>query len=273
MFFPQAIRMTFPEHYPDAVRDLMLPMVSIKLSAHDAQVLGGFNMTFRAAMTGPAANGYFSMGFLDTLESAMAQFPAGVMPRIGYCSWKAGTISNAPANGAKGVLAVMSRDDPRVGQAMVAHVVMAEPVVLHLRPWVKIHDWAEFRLFIKAGRVIGASQYLHHDTYPAISQNEPAILAALQTLAEALLPELHVDAVVADVFVEPQGKAFRATLIELNPFIPATDPCLFTWAKGGDFDGSFRFNRIPVAPDRTAAGAAAQAAALSSDGDYWIAGR
>ncbi|MGL4320992.1 MAG: hypothetical protein ACRCS3_09030 [Paracoccaceae bacterium] len=30
--------MTFPDHYPDAVRDLMLPMVSIKLSVHDAQV-------------------------------------------------------------------------------------------------------------------------------------------------------------------------------------------------------------------------------------------
>jgi D123 len=270
MFFPQAIRMTFPEHYPDAIRDLMLPMVSIKLSAQDAQVLGGFNMAFRAAMTGPAAEGYFSKGFLDTLESAMAQFPDGVMPRIGYCSWKAATISNVPANGAKGVLAVMSRDDPRVGRAMVAHVVMAEPVVLHLRPWVKIHDWAEFRMFIKGGRVIGASQYLHHETFPAISQNEAGILAALQALAEVLLPELHLDEVVADVFVEAQGKGFRATLIELNPFIAATDACLFTWSKGGDFDGSFRFNRIPVSADRAAAGAAAQAGAMSSEGDYWV---
>jgi len=273
MFFPQAIRMTFPEHYPGAIRDLMLPMVSIKLSAHDAQVLGGFSMVFRAAMSGPAAEGYFSKGFVDSLQSAMAQFPDGVMPRIGYCSWKAATISNVPANGAKGVLAVMSRDDPRVGQAMVAHVVMAEPVVLHLRPWVKIHDWAEFRMFIKVGRVIGASQYLHRETYPAISQNEPAILAALQALAEVLLPELHVDEVVADVFVEPQGKGFRATLIELNPFIPVTDACLFTWSKGGDFDGSFRFNRIAVSPDRAAAGAAAQAGAIAPDGDYWITGR
>jgi D123 len=272
MFFPQAIRQTFPEHYPDVIRDLMLPMVSIKLSAHDAQVLGGFSMAFRSNMQG-RADGYFSTGFLDTLDTVMAQFPEGVMPRIGYCSWKAGSISNAPAMGARGVLAVMSRDDPRVGQALVAHVVMAEPVMLHLRPWVKIHDWAEFRMFIKDGRVIGASQYMHRDTYPAISQNEPGILAALQAFASVLLADLHVDSVVADVFVEPQGKGFRATLIELNPFMPATDPCLFTWAKGGDFDGSFRFNRIRVTPDRAAAGAAAQASALASDGDYWVTGQ
>jgi D123 len=265
------MRLTFPEHYPDGIRDLMLPMVSIKLSDHDAQVLGGFSIAFRAAMTG-STDDYFSTGFLDTLDTVMAQFPEGVMPRIGYCSWKAGAISNAPAMDARGVLQVMSRDDPRVGQALVAHVVMAEPVILHLRPWVKIHEWSEFRLFIKDGRVIGASQYMHQGTYPAISQNEAAILAALQSMAEALLPALHLKEVVADVFVEAQGKGFRATLIELNPFVPATDPCLFTWANGGDFDGSFRFNRIPVAPARAAAGAAAQAGALAADGDYWVTG-
>jgi D123 len=273
MFFTHAVRQTFPEHYPDAIRDLMLPMVSIKLSERDAHVLGGFSMAYRAAMTGPAADGYFSTGFLDTLDTVMAQFPEGVMPRIGYCSWKAGSISNAPAMGARGVLQVMSRDDPRVGHAMVAHVVMAEPVMLHLRPWVKIEDWAEFRMFIRGGRVIGVSQYLHRDTYPAISQNETAILAALRAMAEALLPELHVDEVVADVFVEPQGKGFRATLIELNPFMPATDPCLFNWASGGDFDGSFRFNRVPGQPDSGAAGAAAQSGVLAADGDYWITGQ
>ncbi|MGL4309558.1 MAG: hypothetical protein ACRCSU_03645 [Paracoccaceae bacterium] len=257
--------MTFPEHYPDSVRDLMLPMVSITLSEHDAHVLGGFSMAFRAAMTGPAAEDYFSIGFLDTLDNVMAQFPDGVMPRIGYCSWKAGSISNAPAKGAKGVLQVISRDDPRVGQAMVAHVVMAEPVVLHLRPWVKIPEWAEFRLFIRDAHVIGASQYMHRETYPPISQNEPAILAALQAMAEALLPELHVHEVVADVFVAPQGKGFHATLIELNPFMPATDPCLFSWAKGGDFDGSFRFNRADNSTHQTVA--------QGPDGDYWITGR
>jgi hypothetical protein len=87
----------------------------------------------------------------------MAQFPDGVMPRIGYCSWKAGSIINAPAKTARDVLQIMSRNDPRIGRAVIAHVVMKEPVVPHLRPWIKIPEWAEFRMFIRDGRVSGAS--------------------------------------------------------------------------------------------------------------------
>lgn len=273
MFFTQALRQTFPEHYPDGIRDLMLPIVSIKLSQADARVLGGFSRTFRSAMTGTAAGDYFSQGFLDTLEAAMAQYPGGVMPRIGYCSWKAASISNVPANGAKGVLAFMSRDDPRVGRAMVAHVVMNEPVVLHLRPWINIPEWAEFRMFIRDGRVIGASQYLHRKTYPEISYNEAGILAALQGFAPVLLESLHVPSVVADVFLEPQRTGFRATLIELNPFGQETDPCLFNWAKGGDFDGSFRFNRVPVSSPARMATAQPGGPNDAAGTDYWLTGR
>lgn len=272
MFFSQTIRLTFPEHYPDAIRSLMLPMLSIKLSAMDAHVLGGFSMQYRAAMNGPAADGYFSTGFLDTLDAAMAQFPEGVMPRIGYCSWKAGSLTNAPAIGARGVLQIMSRDDPRIGRAMVAHVAMKEPAVLHLRPWITIPDWTEFRLFIRDGRVVGASQYLHREIFPAITYNEGPILAALQSFSTVLLEGLHIPSVVADVFVTPQGREYRATLIELNPFLPDTDPCLFTWTKGGDFDGSFRFNRVEVSsPARMAT--AQPAGSEAGAADYWITGR
>lgn len=265
--------MTFPEHYPDAIRDLMLPMVSIKLSGHDAQVLGQFNMAYRAAMSGPPVAAYFSQGFLDALEAVMAQFPAGVMPRIGFCSWKAGAIVNTPAQGARGVLQIMSRDDPRIGRAMIAHVATREPAVLHLRPWVSIPDWAEFRMFIREGRVVGASQYLHRETFPAITYNEGPILAALQAFSEVLLADVHLPSVVADVFVEPQGKGFRATLIELNPFGPDTDACLFRWAKGGDFDGSFRFNRVQVSAPARMATAMPGGAGSGGLADYWITGR
>jgi D123 len=275
MFFTQALRQTFPEHYPDGLRDLMMPMVSIKLSAEDAVVLGGFNMAFRAAMTGGGSDSYFSDGFLDTLDAAMAQFPEGVMPRLGYCSWKAGSVDNIPAIGTRGVLQVMSRDDPRIGRAMIAHVVMNEPAVLHLRPWIKIPEWAEFRMFIRGGRVVGASQYLHRAVFPAITHNEAAILAALQQFSTVLLPALHLDDVVADVFVTPQGTGFRTTLIELNPFQPETDACLFSWARGGNFDGSFRFHRLARPADRPVTAAAGGAGALSPppQDDYWTSGR
>lgn len=269
MFFTDTIRTTFPEHYPDGLKDLMLPMVSIRLAPGDTHVIGRFCMNFRAGTTGQGAD-WFSDAFLDTLDAVMAQFPEGVMPRIGFCSWKAGTLVNEPAIGTRGVMRVLSQDDPRIGAAMMAHVATGEPAVLHLRPWVRIHPWAEFRMFIRDGRVIGASQYLHRDTFPAITQNEGPILAALQVFATVLLDALHVDTVVADVFLTPQGTGFRTTLIELNPFIPATDACLFTWAKGGDFDGGFRFNRVRTTAHGAAQGASAPIAKPGSDHDYWV---
>jgi hypothetical protein len=30
-------------------------------------------------------------------------------------------------------------------------------------------------------------------------------------------------------------------LVELNPFDFATDPCLYRWSRGGDFDFAYRY--------------------------------
>ncbi len=56
----------------------------------------------------------------------------------------------------------------------------------------------------------------------------------------------HLDDVVFDVFVTMKQKGpvrvWEVKLLEINPLLPMTDPCLFTWIGGGkDFDGSFRF--------------------------------
>lgn len=90
--------------------------------------------------------------------------------------------------------------------------------------------------------MIGVSQYQHQSSFPDISANEYAIKASLSDFSRDLLDALHTETVVADVFVERQEKGrFRTTLIELNPFIQRTDPCLYSWKNGGDFDGGFRY--------------------------------
>jgi hypothetical protein len=54
----------------------------------------------------------------------------------------------------------------------------------------------------------------------------------------------HVDDVVFDVFLDVKygglDSSIDVRLMELNPFIPKTDPCLFDWSVEGDFDGSLR---------------------------------
>ncbi|SFA62819.1 protein of unknown function, partial [Paracoccus halophilus] len=115
--------------------------------------------------------------------------------------------------------------------------------------WHDIPLWSEFRIFIRDRRVIGISQYHHQSGFAEIPANERAIKASLSDFCRDLLDALHMETVVADVFVERQDNgSFKTTLIELNPFIQRTDPCLYTWKNGGDFDGGFRYREAQDPP-------------------------
>ena len=39
-------------------------------------------------------------------------------------------------------------------------------------------------------------------------------------------------------------KVVEVELIEINPFFEMTDPCLFDWRGGGDFDRTFRYKSL-----------------------------
>jgi len=59
------------------------------------------------------------------------------------------------------------------------------------------------------------------------------------------LEAIHLDDVVFDVFVKSRTvgneTVHETKLVEINPFSETTDPALFDWRGGGDFDGSVRF--------------------------------
>lgn len=47
---------------------------------------------------------------------------------------------------------------------------------------------------------------------------------------------------------------FRTTLTELNPFIQRTDPCLYSWKNGCDFDCGLRYREARYLPRAVRAG-------------------
>jgi hypothetical protein len=110
---------------------------------------------------------------------------------------------------------------------------------------------------MRGRRLVGISQYdcknLGHCS--EITENAGRIRASVEVLFENFRVASHLDDVVFDVFVEQDGAAFSATLLELNPFGTETDACLFDW--GDAFDGSFRWKRKRSGESaRGAAGAA-----------------
>jgi D123 len=244
MSFPFQVAQTFIENWPEGVQGLAPASVSLKLAFPDAVSLGSYSRYFREQM-GVESGLPLSDELTHDIANALVSFPEGVMPRIGYCSWKDSSLLNAPARTVRDVMSIISRDDDRIARALVAHTQTHDEVYLHLRSWRTIQPFSEFRIFIKNRRFAGASQYAHAEVYEDIQSAHKAIGHAIAQLSEELIAQLHIDDVVADVFVDFSSAVARAVLIELNPFDPRTDSCLFDWRVRGDFDGRLRF-RDPI---------------------------
>lgn len=249
MSFPNQISQTFPEAWPSVLVEMAAPMVSIELSPDDAVALGNCSRNFRASMQ-TGERGGLSEALIDAIGAALADIPEGVMPRMSYCSWKASMILNHSLKSTADVMQVITADDPRVARALEVMVAGGDPVFLHLRAWRDMPDWGEFRAFVRRGRVAGVSQYRWKETYREIAWHHDRIVAAIRSLLGTVVPELHLDDAILDLSVAPSGQAdeFAATLIEINPFSPHSDPCLFSWAGGGDFDEGFRYNGVAAMP-------------------------
>lgn len=245
MSFPIGITDTFPENWPTGLKKLAAPTTSIQLSPEDAHALGTFSSVYRQ-QTGTQARDFLSDALLTDIETALEKYPSGVMPRIGYCSWKASLIEKRAATTLNDVLRILTTDDPRVGNALAIQTSSNDDVVLHLREWRQIPEWCEMRLFVRGGRYVGASQYAYRKRYAEVTQHAAHIEDFLQRTVVTLLAQLHLQDVVVDVALiptpgqDPQTN-FAPLLIELNPFGPLSDACLFSWEKGGDFDGRFRY--------------------------------
>ena len=245
MSVPIQEALTYPENWPDGLKSLSGDMVSLELSTDDLRCLGSQSALFRQGY-GDFRQPGFSGALMTRLADALAQFPQGIMPRIGHCSWKGSSVANTPARSLSELMLILTGDDPRVARSLMAHAIFGDPAYLHLRGWQDIPAWSEFRCFIREGRVIGVSQYRWAETFPEIARLETAIRATLRGFFRTALDELHLRTVVLDLWLEedpdaPHGLA--AHLIELNPFDGRTDPCLYSWNRGGDFDGGFRYTR------------------------------
>jgi len=166
------------------------------------------------------------------LDDAFGHFPQGAFIRLGSRSPK-----DTPLGVASGCLAENSRQALRLLTAGSHR--MSYDLRLCVResynPWVFLREWRdcepmrEFRCLFRDGRLIGASQYHHGRCFPADRRAEriERAIAAICGFRAKLLAAWGTSPVVADVLIN--GDTDAATLIEVNPYGPPTDPCLLSW--------------------------------------------
>jgi hypothetical protein len=223
----------------DDLADLMLPFDRIALARPDLVLMGAGTPGFLRNLPDPCPAD-FSGNLKSDLAQVMPHYPMGAHLRLDLCSFKTATGSPR-AVGANGALWLFRQPNPRPAGMIRRGLTDGAELSLFLFPWLPIPKWAEFRIFIRDAGVIGISQYHADGTFPEIARNQAAIEAAMQRFTATTLPRLALAHVALDVFAEPTADGFRIRLVELNPLVQRTDPCLFSWANGGDFDGSFRF--------------------------------
>lgn len=62
----------------------------------------------------------------------------------------------------------------------------------------------------------------------------------LRAALDKIVPDLRYGSYVIDLLWRTAQEG-GVQVIEVNPFLAATDACLFSWRAGGDFDNPFRY--------------------------------
>ena len=105
----------------------------------------------------------------------------------------------------------------------------------------------EWRCFIRDGEVAGISQYFYREHYPdLVRDREHTEERITRFLKSAVLPILHLDSVVVDVWLADQPM-----VIEINPY-GLSDPCLLSYPEL-EGDGFPLFRIVAADPSSEAA--------------------
>ncbi len=237
--------LTYIENWDERLYALSIPQVDIPLTLRQAHALGSnlrhFSRWFVEGPPQPLDD------VADLLEGAVRQFRDGAFVRLGSRSAK--DCDFALSHGlristGRAALRMLTDGSERIAWDLRWALRNGYCPHIFLREWCAIPPWAEFRCFMKKRRLVGVSQYdlVNLGACPEIATYADAIFRAIKQFFEDFRVASHLDDVVFDVFAEPKtGGSFRIRLLELNPFFPKTDACLFQWDGEDDFDGSFRY--------------------------------
>jgi hypothetical protein len=161
------------------------------------------------------------------LDEAMRVFdPAGCFARLSSRSPKDFYFPGVPLlkNGTELTTALLG--SLRILDDLTEYRYAETPCFLLLREFHPIPPEQEFRCFIRDRKVVGITQYHYHDLFPQMAAEREQIAVRIQRfLDSSILPVLHLDTVVVDVWLRDDP-----LLIEINPY-GLSDPCLLSYPE------------------------------------------
>lgn len=188
-------------------------------------------------------------GLEAKIDALIHQFPKGAFVRLGSRSPKddydASKQGYRYESGAQAIRALCGSE--RIHDDLWLAKTNDYTPYLAVREWIKIAPWQEFRGFIRGRKLVGLSQYnyLHGDVFPEIVENAGRIEWAIQKKMDLVAGFLPTDDVVVDFIYKMRqyGNEIvnEVIVLEINPFSPYTDPCLFNWHHDNFIKFEFRY--------------------------------
>ena len=244
------VRPTYLENWSAALANLSIEQTDIPLSLTEARALGLANKKFKGWFGGEDGRVTPALAQIaEKIEDSLRKYPAGAFVRLGSRSAKDSTyayIHGARIEDAAAAVKTLTSDSQRIAFDLRLALKHDYRPHIFVRRWMDIPAWAEFRCFMRDRKLVGISQYdcKNLGRCLEIAEHANQLRTAIESFSEKISAASHLDDVVFDVFVEIKERrqpSVKVTLLELNPFFPQTDACLFSWRDNGDFDGSFRF--------------------------------
>lgn len=239
---------TYLEFWPKELCSLSIAQVSIRLDLNDMLRLGCANGEWGEVFRGDFGDSVGDLSKIEAkLDEAISKFPNGAFVRLGSRSPKdswVGCREGFKVTSGKEALRRLTDSSERVHDDLSLALANEYEAFLFVRQWMDIPPESEFRCFMKGRKLVGVSQYQYRDVFPWVKENKEGIHFAIEEFFHDFKKASHLDDVVFDVFVKLRRRGneseYEVKLLEINPFFEMTDPCLFDWRNGGDFDGSFR---------------------------------
>jgi D123 len=232
---------TWIENWPAELAALSMPHVGRPLNLHEVETLIDANRSGRCETTRLAALG-------EWLDAALSAMPGGGFIRLGSRSPKdtaLALMTGIKAEDAPSALALLCAGSRRMLHDLSACRDAGYAPWVFVRAWRDIDPRLEFRCFIDGGELVGIST-CHGGGVGQVLLPEDLnrFLRATTALSTKISATYRQNAFVADIYFD-FASAENPLLIEVNPWGPPTDPCLFDWHE--PFDASFRC----IGPDGT----------------------
>lgn len=230
----QALAPCLVENWPPGLSRLAGRQVLLPLSLSEMRAL-----LAAARGVGP---GFLSMtggstrGLEGRLDALLPAFPGGAFIRLGPVSAKDGwrhRQSDGRAFRGREAIEILTWGSRRAAQMVRLCLHVGHETCVVVRPW-HAPPRREYRLFVHDGCLVGACQTGNE---PVPEEERRALARIVRAMAEDVV-QGGLTTGVADVLIDAGAPVL---LIDINPWSARTDPMAFTWAKGGDFDGSVRF--------------------------------